>query len=150
MIDKTLDVRNSTLHMTLIRLSKTHKRRVAEEFNKIGITHGQPKILDYLSENDGCIQRELAENCNIEPATVTSILLNMEKAELIFRVQNLDDRRILNVYLTDKGRRAQREVERVFSLIDEECFEGFSESEKIETINYLNRLQRNIAKEDKR
>jgi DNA-binding MarR family transcriptional regulator len=138
------DIRSQTLHMTLIRLSKTHRRRAHAEFSKVGITGGQPKILDFLSVNDGCIQREIANNCNIEPATVTSILGIMEKSELIYRNQDPKDKRVLKVFLTDKGKMAQKEVERIFNLIDIECFKGFSEQEKSETINLLNRLYKNM------
>lgn len=146
MKDITEDIRIQTLHMTLIRLSRTHHRRTHAEFSKIGITQGQPKILDFLSINDGCIQREIAYNCNIEAATVTSILSIMEKAELIYRNQDPKDKRVLKVFLTDKGRLAQKEVEKIFNLIDMECFEGFSEEEKDQTIKNLNRLYENMLK----
>jgi DNA-binding MarR family transcriptional regulator len=144
MKDITEDIRSQTLHMTLIRLSKNHRRRAHAEFSKVGITGGQPKILDFLSANDGCIQREIANYCNIEPATVTSILGIMEKSELIYRNQDPKDKRVLKVFLTDKGKMAQKEVERIFNLIDMECFEGFSEEEKSETIKILNRLYKNM------
>jgi DNA-binding MarR family transcriptional regulator len=144
MKDITENIRSQTLHMTLIRLSKTHRRRAHAEFSKVGITGGQPKILDFLSANDGSIQREIANSCNIEPATVTSILGSMEKAELIYRNQDPKDKRVLKVFLTDKGKMAQKEVERIFNLIDKECFEGFSEEEKSETIKILNRLYKNM------
>ena len=146
MKDITEDIRIQTLHMTLIRLSKTHRRKAHAEFSKLGITQGQPKILDFLSINDGCIQREIANNCNIEAATVTSILSIMEKAELIYRNQDPKDKRVLKVFLTDKGRLAQKEVEKIFNLIDMECFEGFSEEEKDQTIKILNRLYENMLK----
>ena len=145
-MDKTLDIRKETLHMTFIRLNKAHRKRCHEEFTRVGLSPGQPKILDFLIENDGCIQRELSESCNIEPATVTSILGIMEKSELIYRTQNSKDKRVLNVFLTDKGKDAQGEVERIFKLIDEECFEGFSEDEKLHTIQILNRLWENIIR----
>lgn len=146
MKDITEDIRIQTLHMTLIRLSKTHRRKAHAEFSKLGITQGQPKILDFLSVNDGCIQREIANNCNIEPATVTSILSIMEKAELIYRNQDPKDKRVLKVFLTEKGKIAQKEVEKIFNLIDMECFEGFSEEEKDQTIKILNRLYENMLK----
>jgi DNA-binding MarR family transcriptional regulator len=144
MKDITENIRSKSLHMTLIRLSKTHRRRTHTEFSKVGITGGQPKILDFLSESDGSIQREIANNCNIEPATVTSLLSIMEKSELIYRNQDPKDKRVLKVFLTDKGKMAQKEVERIFNLIDMECFEGFSEEEKSETIKILDRLYKNM------
>lgn len=144
MKDITENLRTQTLHMTLIRVSKTHRRKTHAEFSKVGITEGQPKILDFLSVDDGCIQREIANNCNIKPATVTSLLSIMEKTELIYRKQDPKDKRVLKVFLTDKGKMAQKEVERVFNLIDMECFKGFSEQEKTETIKILNRLYANM------
>jgi len=78
------------------------------EFSKVGITEGQPKILDLLSVDDGCIQREITNNCNIEPATVTSLLCIMEKTELIYRKQDPKDKRVLKVFLTEKGKMAQK------------------------------------------
>jgi DNA-binding MarR family transcriptional regulator len=134
--------------MILMKLSKTHRLRVKNEFSKVGLSEGQPKILDFLSENDGCIQRELAINCRIEPATVTSLLDNMEKSGLIKRMQNPGDRRVLNVFLTDKGKMAQREVERIFNAVDIECFKGFTEDEKVQTLQVLNRIYSNIARKE--
>ena len=37
------------------------RRVTSAAFAKAGITRAQPWILDYLSEHDGCIQRELAD-----------------------------------------------------------------------------------------
>lgn len=138
-----------SLHKILIKVTRAHRRWAHEEFRKINISEGQPKILNYLAKNDGCIQRELANNCHIEPATVTSILNSMEKVELIYRTQNPNDRRVLHVFLTEKGKKVQKEVEEIFSLIDEECFYGFSEEEKIETISLLKRIYENIHRREK-
>jgi DNA-binding MarR family transcriptional regulator len=138
-----------TLHMALIKFSKSHIRKAQMEFNKVGLTQGQPKILDFLVENDGCIQREIAESCEIEPATVTSLLANMEKCELIYRSENPKNRRILNVFLTDKGKMAQKEVRKIFKSMDDECFEGFSDEEKLQAINFLNRMRENLLRGEK-
>lgn len=140
--------RKGTLHMALINLITSHRRKIRTEFNKVGLTQGQPKILDFLFENDGCIQREIAQNCKIEPATVTSLLTNMEKREFIYRIKNSENRRILNVFLTDKGKKAQIEVARTFYSIDNQCFKGFSEKEKIQTVEFLNRLCENLVRDE--
>lgn len=41
----------------------------------VNLTPGQPKILDYLLSHDGAVQKEIAEACHIEPATITSVLI---------------------------------------------------------------------------
>ena len=137
------------LHKMIIKISRAHRRWAHEEFRKIDITEGKPKILNYLAKNDGCIQRELANNCNIEPATVTSILNSMEKVELIYRTQNPNDKRVSHVFLTNKGKEAQKEVEKIFNSIDEECFYGFSEEEKKKTIGLLKRIYENIGRRER-
>ena len=58
----------------------------------------------------------------------------MEKEELIYRERNTKDKRILNVFLTEKGIDAQKKVEKVFLELDEICFDGFTEKERIEAI----------------
>lgn len=135
-----------TLHGSLIRLSKIHKKIAQKKFQQVDLTEGKPRLLNFIVNNPGCSQREIASCCKIEPATATSILSSMEKEELIYRERNPKDKRILNVFLTQKGIEAQKNVEKVFFKLDEICFEGFSEEEKVEAINILNRLYENLAK----
>ena len=81
--------------------------------------------------------------------TTTNILAAMEKEELIYRERNPKDKRILNVYLTQKGTETQKKVEKVFLELDEMCFDGFSQEERIDAINILNRLYENLLKNKK-
>ncbi|RDY25340.1 MarR family transcriptional regulator [Romboutsia weinsteinii] len=143
---KREETNNKTLHSALIRVIKAHRKNAHTQFSKISLTEGKPKILDFLENNPGCSQRELATYCRIEPATATSILAGMEKEDLIFRERNIKDKRILNVFLTEKGKNAQKKVEKVFTELDNKCFDGFSEEEKNQTIHILNRLYDNLMK----
>ncbi|MCI8646541.1 MAG: MarR family transcriptional regulator [Firmicutes bacterium] len=68
------------------------------------LTLGQPKILEFLEYAEGCQQKEIAKACNIEPATVTALLLNMEHAGFIDRRTEQGNRRSLYVYLTEDGK----------------------------------------------
>ena len=132
------------LHRLLSRVYRTHYRRSFAEFSKFGITQGQPRILNFLARADGCMQRELAEHCNIEPATVTSALGTMERDGLIARLPDAADRRVTRVFLTDKGRDAQRRVMAVFGALEDECFRGFSEDEREQAMRLLSRMHANM------
>lgn len=134
------------LHSALFKLFASHRKKVHGALFQLGISHGQPRLLHYLSMNDGCIQRELAEHCNIEAATVTSILASMEKADLIVRRHNPQDRRILNVHLTEKGRETWKKVEEIFESIDELCFEGFTPEEQRQAIALILRIEENLSR----
>ena len=145
---KNESVRAKPLHRAIINVTKLHRKMANSHFEELGITSGQPKLLDFLAEHDGCIQRELANHCHIEPATVTSILSSMEKAGLIERRQNPNDKRILNVFLTNKGRETQKSVFRVFQDLDRQCLTGFSEEEEKALMSYLSRVYENLYRKD--
>ena len=130
-----------------MNVKKAHWRRCHDEFKKLEISKGQPKILDYLVEHDGSIQKDIAKNCNIEAATVTSILSIMEKVGFVERRPNKDDRRIINVYLTEKGRRVQVNSQKVISQIERDCFSDFNEEEMKQLKNFFERMYNNLNKD---
>ncbi len=69
-----------------------------------GVTIGQWYFLRVLWEEDGLTQRELSQRVGMmEPTTVTA-LNGMEKRGYVKRVRNTDDKRKVNIYLTDRGR----------------------------------------------
>ncbi len=126
------------------RLRAIHRQRVHEKFSKIGLSKGQPKIISYLERHDGCIQRELAQNCHVRASTVTNLLMRMENEGFIRREACKNDRRILKVYLTAKGRAIAKEIERINQEVDEIAFADFSPTQKQETLAALVRLCDNL------
>ena len=67
-------------------------------------------------------KKDLAKHCHIQPATATSLLSHLERSGLIYREANQEDRRITNVFLTETGFEAQKQVKQTFCEIDECCF----------------------------
>ena len=111
------NIRTNTLHGSLIRLNKIHRKMAKREFQKVDLTEGKPRLLDFIISNPGCSQREIASCCKIEPATATSILSSMEKEKLIYRERNPKDKRILNVFLTEKG----IEMDEAIDIVSKTC-----------------------------
>lgn len=70
---------------------------------------GQAMCLRILAGHDGVSQRDLAATLHRSAPTVSTMLRRMERGGTI--VRNLDpvDQRITRVYLTDEGRRQERE-----------------------------------------
>ena len=83
-----------------------------------GLTPGQPKILDYLQNHNGCVQKDIAKGCHIEPASITVILKGMETKGYIERKMLNGDRRSLYVFLTDKGKEYIDYLNRKFKKIE--------------------------------
>ena len=137
------------VHKSLMKTLRCHHKIFRSEFAKFNISKGQPKILSYLSENDGCSQKDIAKNCDIEAATATNVLSTMEKVGFIERIPNKNDRRILNVYLTDKGKEAQEKAKRTLCDLEEICFRGFSEEEMTMAKDIFDRIYDNLKKGEK-
>ncbi|WP_078555947.1 MarR family winged helix-turn-helix transcriptional regulator [Bacillus alkalicellulosilyticus] len=133
-------------HKLLVGTSNLHYRKSTSQFSALGLSPGQPKILETLIDLEGCMQKELAEACEVEPATITSILPGMEKNDLIKRetIVNAPGKRALSVRLTEKGKAMEREVATIFHDVEEECFRGFTEEEKETFLSLLERVHNNM------
>ena len=130
---------------TILRhVSRTHRKLSWVYYRECGFSTGQPPILRYLHENDGCIQSDLSRFFHLEPATITSNLTNMERDGLVERRPNPTDRRVWRVFLTEKGQQAYEKLQKNDEIIARQCFEGFSEDEEALAKEILLRLQSNM------
>lgn len=133
-----------SLHYLLMKSHSVMQRKIYSEAQKIGLTSGQPKILDYLYEHEGSDQKTIAGYCEIEPATLGSILLRMEQKGLIERRQENGNRRSLFVYLTENGKEVCEKMHDIFSQADEQAIEGISSGEIEEIKSLLTKICRNL------
>lgn len=109
----------SSLHYLLMKSHASLSRRIsARAQQEVGLSPGQPKVLDFLIDNEGCDQKTIAANCEIEQATLGSILLRMEEKGLIERKRQNGNRRSLFVYLTASGKKAAEEMQEIFMQED--------------------------------
>lgn len=116
-------------------------KKVLSEASQIGLTPGQPKILEFLLKYGESDQKTIASNCEIEQATVGSILLRMEHAGLVIRRQKEGNRRSLFVSLTDSGAQAAKQLMDIFDRMEQRATANLSENEK----KLLNELLTNIC-----
>ncbi|MCR4720566.1 MAG: MarR family transcriptional regulator [Lachnospiraceae bacterium] len=130
----------------LIDLSKTHRKYCMGRFSKLGLTTGQPKVLTVLLEKEGYLQKELAARCAVEPATMTSLLNNMERKDLIRRetVYVSGGKRAFAIYLTDHGKEVANEVARIAAEADKRTFEGL-ENKKEEVLTIMEKMIKNLS-----
>ncbi len=118
-----------SLHYLLMKSNSVFAKNIMFNANKIGLTSGQPKILYCLSKFKEMDQKTIANYCEIEQATVGSILLGMENAGLIVRKQHEGNRRSLYVSLTDKGIEAADKMQVIFNEVESRAIEKLSDDE---------------------
>lgn len=68
-----------------------------------GKKRGQDSILTVISQHPGITQKELGEILSIQPASVSELLMKLEKKGLVLREKDEQDRRSVKVRLTEDG-----------------------------------------------
>lgn len=136
------------LYMLLYRAFHAQRKRLRPYMAQIGLASGQPKILRYVSNHEGCMQKEAAESCDIEPATISRMIDTMEKGGLVRRVIPENNRRAGSLYLTERGEERYRLWEIHCREIEKEMLAGFSEREKEQVADYLSRIYKNLSGRD--
>ena len=109
-----------SLHYLLMRSHSLFNHRILEDAAELGLSPGQPKVLEYLRLHGTQNQRSIADYCRIEPATVGSILSRMEEAGLVtVRVDNFSNNTKW-VSLTPKGEMVAEILKDLFRILFDE------------------------------
>ena len=56
-----------SFYMLLYRAFHAQRKCLRPFMAELGLAPGQPKVLLYLAGHDGCMQKDVAEHCDIEP-----------------------------------------------------------------------------------
>lgn len=83
------------------KLSRDWKLTLEQELSPL--TEGQLNILELLLDNNETKPSDLLQHLSTTPAAITTILDRMERNELITRVRDDHDRRIVWIKVTEKG-----------------------------------------------
>lgn len=84
-----------------------------------GCPPDSPRFLEFLLHNGETNQKAIADYCEIEPATVGTILTRMERDGLIDRARHEGNRRSLYVTLTPRGQEVAQAMDLAFRQADE-------------------------------
>src|SRR5262249_6495727 len=77
---------------------------------KLGLTYPQYLVMLVLWESDGSTVKELGERLFLDSGTLTPLLKRMEDAKLVERRRSTKDERLVEVWLSLKGRRLKKQA----------------------------------------
>ena len=97
----------------------------------------QNRILQILSKSGRMTQRELTSQLGIQPGSASEVIKKLESAGLIVRRSNSEDRRTVDILLTDAGKARLAETR---SQSDHLPFDALSEEEKQLLLTLLEKL----------
>lgn len=130
----------------MIRTNIIHRRIMESSLEKVGVFQGQHRILMELSENEYHSQKEIAAAMKVSTATIAIALKKLEKNGYINKITDEEDNRLNIIVITEKGRNVIEMSRQLFNDIDSTMFAGFSNEEKKNFINMLDRIEDNLLK----
>lgn len=108
------------------------------------VTPGQWFFLRTLWDEEGLSQRELSRRVGTTEPTTVSALRLLERNGLIRRERNAEDRRTINIYLTDRGRDLKEELIPYAWDINTVATDGISEDELVQFRKLLKKMRANL------
>ncbi|WP_158736653.1 MarR family winged helix-turn-helix transcriptional regulator [Alteribacillus sp. YIM 98480] len=121
------------IEKSLRHVSYIVKQKGREILNKFPITPPQFVALQWLQEDGDMTIGELSNKLYLACSTTTDLVDRMEKNELVERIKDEKDRRVVQIHLLEKGESIIREVVKERQNYLEKVLNSFSEAE-IKTI----------------
>lgn len=136
------------LYNALSRLSRLiHRmehRAHGDPLQKQKIHRGQTHLLMLISQNNGAKQRDLVEEMDIRPSSMTEMLLKMEQAGLIERRQDENDQRAMRIFLTEAGKETAERSNAITLNFTTTIFDCLTPSEQIQLLTLIEKLSTSI------
>jgi DNA-binding MarR family transcriptional regulator len=126
-------------HISQRIFTKILKKYNLEEFNS-----AQGRIMFVLWREDNLPIHKLVEKTQLSKSTLTFHLDNLEKADLIRRDLNKDDRREILIKLTEKNKALQDDYVDISKEMTKIYYKKFTDKEIKEFEDYLNRILKNL------
>lgn len=129
----------------LNRTSATYIDEMSKALKDIGMNQNQWRILGILGDKNPSTVTGLARRGVIKMSTLTRILDRMEEKALVTRTLWKEDKRIVQVKITPKGRKALVKVSQVGANIYERAFDGISDTEAKRLMKTLIKIRENLS-----
>jgi DNA-binding MarR family transcriptional regulator len=111
------------------RLILSFASEVQHELDPRGLTNAQWVPMYKLHLGHGSTAAELARECQLDAGAMTRMLDRLEAKNLLRRVRSSEDRRVVNLELTEQGREAAGQIPQVLCKVLNAHLRGFSHDE---------------------
>lgn len=133
--------------MLINEISKLFQDMMQVDCKKIGMKSGYRHILFRIAMEDGLSQLDLVKMTHLKAPTISITLQSMESDELLIRQTDSDDQRQTRIYLTEKGRELDRNVQMIIKKNENCILNGISDEEKRILKEPLEKMRNNALKE---
>lgn len=114
--------------------------KITNELKTSGLTVPQITIVKLLSHHKRLTVTEISEKMSLTKATVSGILDRLEGMDIITRVRSEEDRRVVFVEFSDRGRKLAYEFKETINNCFEEIFKEVDKETLDKIINGLSNI----------
>ena len=139
---------NNQLCFSLYAATNSIIRYYRIYLNEIGITYTQYLVLLVLWEQQSCNIKKIAEILKLDSPTITPIVQKLEKMNLVNRIRNELDERVVTVLLTKDGIDLEAQVADIQNKVA--CKTHLKTKEFNELKGTLNKLADTMSEKEKK
>ncbi len=124
-------------------IGTAHHQRMMQHGPMADPSRGKGRVLALLKLKDGIATKDMADVLGIRVSSLNETIARLEAEGYVERHQSPTDRRVMLVYLTEKG----RAEEQPRSDLPEQLFKGFEDEELEKLYDYLTRMTDSLEAE---
>jgi len=129
----------------LNRTSATYIEAMTDGLKQYNMDQPSWRVLMLLGDKNPSTVGDLSRRSVTKFSTITRILIRMENDGLIDRKPFPDDNRVIEVFITNKGKDILQELKILASKIYQKAFDGISDQDAINFTNILIRMRENLS-----
>lgn len=139
------DCMKTPFHFLLFKTFHAQRNHIRTDMDTYGLSPGQPKVLRYIATHKNCKLKDIAQECDVEPATVSKLLNDLEDLGMLTRKIDPKNKRAYQLCITEKGSIALTKWNLHCDEVEELSLKGFDEQEKEQFKSYLSRMYHNLS-----
>lgn len=111
------------------------------------LTVSQAYVIDFISmkgDNQEVFQKDLEKEFDLKRSSISLMLNNMEKSDLIKRVPVAEDARLKKIVLTDKSKALYEKISRAIDSVEDRLCENITPDELKVFKRVLDKIRNNL------
>lgn len=138
------DHRRTVTHR-LAQAAHAYRVRAGSQLARVGLHTGQESLLKALAADDGMTMSDLASVLGVQPPTVTKMIGRLAAQDYVERRASKGDGRQAEVHLTERGRRAIDNIDRLWKRIEKTALDGIDDKDRKRLRKLLRQIERNLG-----
>jgi len=132
--------------LELLQAARAYRVRAAKLLGRVGLYPGQDSLLKLLHDRGQMTMGEAATALSIQPPTVTKMVNRLSVAGLVKTEVVDQDRRKINVAMTDAGKAKISEIDAIWHELEVEALDKIEPQSMLRS--QLSAIIRNLSRSD--